>query len=225
MTCGEEPCSFAHPANPDDVLDSMTNDQYEKDKFLPYWAQQWPACSPLFDYFSSEADLLTLRYDSICEIGCGLGILSTLFQMKKVSAVVATDFAFDACRYTAYNMRQYSPSPLVVCSDWRFPPFRAKFDCIVGSDILYEQRWISPVLDFLKSTLKSDGACYIADPCRQWWEEFQDKAVSLGFTLSKVRQDIVNQGKTTVEIVRLDLKKAQRPHRGKAPAWSARTRD
>jgi predicted nicotinamide N-methyase len=206
MAHKKESCAFARPANPDDVLDSMTDEQYEKDKFLPYWAQQWPACSPLFNFLSTHAGSVIHSSASVCEIGCGLGIISTLLQMKKMR-IVATDLAFDACRYASYNMRQYSSVSKVVCSDWRLSPFKMGFDCVVGSDIFYEQRWISPVLDFLKSSMKIDGAAYIADPCRQWWQEFQDAAVTQGFTLNKVWQEAVNQGKTTVEVLRLELKK------------------
>jgi SAM-dependent methyltransferase len=207
MAHGKESCGFARPTNPDDVLDSMTDEQYEKDKFLPYWAQQWPACSPLFNFLSIHAAAGSVIYPSasIGEIGCGLGIISTLLQLKKMH-IIATDLAFDACRYALYNMRQYSPFPKVVCADWRFSPFKTRFDCIVGSDILYEQRWISPILDILKSSLKNDGVAYVADPCRQWWQEFQDAALKRGFTLNKVWQETVNQGKTTVEVLRLDLK-------------------
>ena len=100
-------------------------------------------------------------------------------------------------------MRLYSGPAMVVCSDWRAPPFKIKFDCIVASDIIYEQRWISPVLDFCASFLKKDGSAFIADPCRQWWKNFQDAAVSKGFAVTRVWREVVNQGKTTTEIVRL----------------------
>jgi predicted nicotinamide N-methyase len=141
----------------------------------------------------------------VCEMGSGLGIVSALFSALKIRAV-ATDIAPDACRYSSYNIRQYSAHAKVVCSDWRAPPFRTKFDCIVASDILYEQRWLEPVLDFLKLMLAHDGAAYIADPCRQWWQEFQAHAKKRGFTLDKAWQEIVNQGKTKVEVMRLVFK-------------------
>jgi predicted nicotinamide N-methyase len=195
---------FVRPTNPDDVLDSMTEEQYEKDKFLPYWAQQWPACLPLFNYISLHATSVFSASGIICEIGSGLGIVSSLLSLKKMH-IVATDISPDACRYSAYNMRQYSSCARVICSDWRASPFTIKFDTIIASDILYEQRWISPVLAFLSASLKNGGAALIADPCRQWWLEFQGTATTRGFTLSKVWQEVVNEGKTTVEILRLTL--------------------
>jgi predicted nicotinamide N-methyase len=192
------------PANPDDVLDSMSDDQYEKDKFLPYWAQQWPASLSLFNFIASasNAEFFASGPDFICELGAGLGIVSSLLCTKK-KFVVATDIAPDACKYSAYNIGLYSRPAMVVCSDWREAPFKIKFDCIVGSDIIYERRWISPVLEFLVSFLRKDGAAFIADPCRQWWSEFQDTAASKGFSVTRVWREIVNQGKTTAEIVRL----------------------
>jgi predicted nicotinamide N-methyase len=183
----------------------MTDEQYEKDKFLPYWAQQWPACLPLFRFLSTNAPLIIPSSGIVCEMGSGLGVIASLFSALKIRTV-AKDISSDACRYSSYNMRQYSPDALVVCSDWRASPFRSKFDCVVASDILYEQRWIEPVLNFLASMLSDDGAAYIADPCRQWWQEFQAHARKRGFTLDKAWQEIINQGKTKVEVMRLTFK-------------------
>jgi predicted nicotinamide N-methyase len=180
----------------------MTDEQYERDKFLPYWAQQWPACLPLFNYLSLHASSVIPVSGIVCEMGSGLGIISMLLASGR-NRIVATDIAPDACRYSIYNMRQYASYPQVLCSDWRVPPFSVKFDTIIASDILYEQRWISVVLDFLTTSLKNDGAAIIADPCRQWWLEFQNAAIDRGFALNKIWQEIVNQGKTTVEILRL----------------------
>ena len=183
----------------------MTEEQYEKDKFLPYWAQQWPSCLPLFNYLSIHASSIIPSSGIICEMGSGLGIVSMLLASGK-NRIVATDIAPDACRYSAYNMRRYIPLPMVLCSDWRASPFTIKFDCIIASDILYEQRWISIVLDFLQLSLNHNGSAIIADPRRQWWLEFQNAAADRGFTLNKTWQEVVNQGKTTVEIMHLTLK-------------------
>jgi predicted nicotinamide N-methyase len=182
----------------------MTEEQYAKDKFLPYWAEQWPASLPLFNYLSLHAATIIPATGIVCEVGSGLGIISMLLSAAKMR-IVATDIAPDACRYSAYNMGQYSSLPMVICSDWRASPFNVKFDRIIASDILYEQRWISPVLDFIKTSLKNNGAALIADPCRQWWQEFQDTAIDRGFTLNKTWQELVNKGKTTVEIIRLSF--------------------
>lgn len=205
ITSGKKSCAFARPANPDDVLDTMSDEQYEKDKFLPYWAQQWPACHPLFNFLSTNAASLVPYPGITCEIGCGLGIISA-YLSRAETQIVATDLSFDACRYTAYNMKQNSSKqPQIVCSDWRSSPFKIKFDCILASDILYEQRWIAPVLNFLKGSLSNKGAAFIADPCRQWWQEFQATAVAQGFTLSLAWQEVINQGKTTVEVFKISL--------------------
>jgi predicted nicotinamide N-methyase len=183
----------------------MTEEQYEKDKFLPYWAQQWPASLALFNYISSYFQSVIPLSGIVCEMGSGLGIISMLLSAGK-KRIVATDIAYDACRYSMYNMGQYSSYPMALCSDWRSSPFKIKFDCILASDILYEQRWISPVLDFLRSSLKNDGTAFIADPCRQWWQEFKNTAVGQGFTLNKTWEELVNQGKTTVEVLCLTPK-------------------
>jgi ETFB lysine methyltransferase len=200
IASGPETYQFACPLNPDDVLDSMTDEQYEEDKFLPYWAQQWPASLTLFNYVSLHFPSVIPVSGTICEMGSGLGMISMFLSAGK-KRIVATDIAYDACRYSMYNMGQYSSHPMALCSDWRTSPFKTRFDCILASDILYEQRWISPVLNFLGSSLKNDGTAFIADPCRQWWQEFKDTAIGQGFTLNKAWEELVNQGKTTVEVL------------------------
>jgi hypothetical protein len=75
--------------------------------------------------------------------------------------------------------------------------------CVIASDIIYEQRWIAPVIQFLNASLAPGGFAYIADPCRQWWDEFKTSAVKAGFSSSLAWEEYVNEGKTRVEILRM----------------------
>jgi len=196
-------CEYVRPVNPDEVLDRMTEEEYEKDKFLPYWAEIWPSCQAMFAFLSS--DKLPAFSDSAtaCEIGCGLGVVSALLHDRRLH-VVACDIAFDGCRYAARNLRvsRRAPPP-VVCCDWRDSPLKTRFDMIVASDVLYEQRWVLPVLNFLKATLSPGGIAYIADPCRHWWREFRETAARQGFAVATVWRQAPAEGKTIVEIARL----------------------
>ncbi len=191
--------SFYRPADPDLILNQITDEEYEKDRFLPFWAEHWPSSEVLFSYCT---DTLQQRYTSICELGCGLGIISTALATAG-HPVIATDISFQACSYTAANMRKYTENGRILCCDWRFPPFTNHFDLIVASDILYEKRWIEPVLLFLKNHLTENGSALIADPTRQNWEEFKSSAVSSGFAIEVIVQEKVNEGKTMVEILKI----------------------
>jgi predicted nicotinamide N-methyase len=192
---------FVRPADPESILDSMSEEEYEKDKMLPYWAEQWPASFAMFNFLAGHGREALPLNDWVVEIGSGLGIVASVCA-KAGFKCVATDISIDACRFSRHNMLQHSQKALVVCADWRTVCLRPLFGCVIASDIIYEQRWISPVLQFINGTLAPGGAAYIADPCRQWWNEFKSSAGTAGFSSSLVWEEYVNEGKTRVEILR-----------------------
>lgn len=138
----------------------------------------------------------------IAEIGAGLGIISAVLA-RTHPRTVATDIFAESCRYCRANMEQTVSHPMVARADWRHPPFKPCLDLIVGSDVLYEERWIQPVLRCALSCLAPGGIAFIADPRRRWWDRFQTEAVELGMQCTIVHSAITNEGKTTVDIAQL----------------------
>jgi predicted nicotinamide N-methyase len=197
---------FVRPADPESILDAMTNEEYEKDKLLPYWAEQWPASFALFNFLAHRSQSAVLQSGLVCELGTGLGIASSVLASRGVRCV-ATDIALNACRFSQHNILTHASRPLVTCCDWRAPCFGRVFDCIIASDVLYEQRWIDPILRFLSDTLKPEGIAYIADPMRQWWNSFKVAQYAAGFASTVVWEDWVNEGKTKVEILKLERRR------------------
>jgi ETFB lysine methyltransferase len=191
---------FVRPKDPESILDSMTDDEYEKDKLLPYWAEQWPASFALFNFVAARSRTVFGPGCIVCELGSGLGIVSSVLASRNIRCV-ATDIAFDACRFSRHNMLLHSHRAAVVCADWRTLCFKPVFNCVIASDIIYEQRWIEPVIRFLQNALAEEGTAYIADPCRQWWNNFAHAAGSMGFNCKQEWQEYVNGGKTKVEIL------------------------
>lgn len=202
MPCAGAPFEFVRPADPESILDAMTDEEYEKDKLLPYWAEQWPASFALFNFMAAHSGTALPPSALVCELGCGLGIVSSVLVNREVRCV-ATDIALDACRFTRHNMLLHARGAHVVCTDWRHVCFPPVFDCVIASDIIYEQRWVEPVLRFLCSALRPAGIAYVADPCRQWWDTFKIAARAAGFSSRVSWEERVNEGKTRVEIVRL----------------------
>lgn len=193
--------NFLCPANPDDVLDSIREEQYEKDKFLPYWVENWPSAQVLFPFIENTAIEPNTR---ICELGCGLGVISAALSTKS-PYIISLDISPDACIFCNRNMHRNGAIPRVIASDWRAIAFKTQFDLVVASDILYEQRWITPVLDCIKALLKPEGKAWIADPCRRFWEQFKQSAVQNGFSTNILHQEKTNNGKTQVEILELKI--------------------
>jgi 2-polyprenyl-3-methyl-5-hydroxy-6-metoxy-1,4-benzoquinol methylase len=191
--------NFTCPANPDEVLDSITEEQYEKDCFLPYWAELWPSSKVFFEFIDKQ------HFPSgtlVCELGCGLGIISSLLASKGCT-VISVDIAIDGCGYTHTNIERNGFTPRVICGDWRNIALKKRFDIVAASDVLYESRWIHPVLSCIGSLLKENGKAWIADPCRRHWEEFKTAAISSGFKSRICANGLTDNKLTKVEIIEL----------------------
>ncbi len=176
---GRPPLAIAVPENPEALLDALTDEEYEKDQLLPYWAEQWPSSRALLSFLS---DRPIPKEWLLCELGCGLGMISAAEASLTDAFTVATDIAPQGCRFTRYNIMTNGGTPRVVCGDWRHLPFRQRFDAVIASDVLYEQRWIEPVIAAIDRLLKPDGRAWIADPCRRFWPLFKESLGRRGFS-------------------------------------------
>jgi 2-polyprenyl-3-methyl-5-hydroxy-6-metoxy-1,4-benzoquinol methylase len=190
------------PSNPNDVLDQIPEQAYDNDKFLPYWAEQWPSSEIMLNYLKSGT---ISQKSTIIELGCGLGIISTALALQN-HTVIATDISCDALLFTKINSCNNGTKTAPCCVDWRALPFKGRFDVLVASDILYESRWIDPILSCCRQLLHPDGKAIIADPCRRFWPEFKKRAAEEGFKTSLVHTGIVMPQNFTIEILELTLK-------------------
>ncbi len=189
--------SFCNPADPAPLLDSITEAQFECDRFLPYWAELWPSAEVLF----ALPALGTLpRPAAICDLGCGLGVISA--RLRKLGCnVVSIDISPEACVYARANILRHAPRAHVACADWRRPPLKHAFDIVVAADVLYEDQCLEPVVRFLCRWVTPHGRAIIADPCRAQWEGFKQRIAQKDFAVEKLHREEINGGKTTVEVL------------------------
>lgn len=190
---------FVRPRDADTVLAAITDEQFRHDEQLPYWAEHWPSADVLVRYVYRNRPAHGSR---ACELGCGLGVVSSILAAEGVR-VVATDISQTACRYTRANCSGAAAAAQVICADWRYPPMHQAFDLVVGADVLYEARWVDPVLTCIHDLLLPGGTALIADPRRGHWQAFQDLAVRTGFAAEIVHTETLNHGRTSVDILRL----------------------
>lgn len=194
---------FVQPSDKDAVIDSVPEEKYQNDKFLPYWAEHWPSAGPFFSHILGQA----IEPDTIaCELGCGLGVVSSGLAIRDIQ-VVAVDIAFESCQFAAYNIAAQHKIPRVVCCDWRNLPFRRPFDLIVASDVLYEERWIPVLIDAVDLLLTHNGKALIADPCRRYWSRFKTAAEGRGFMSRIVHEEQLEVSNIRVEICELTRKR------------------
>ena len=150
--------------NVDKLLDAISEEEFKKDERLPYWADIWPSAIALSEYVLENQKVF--KGKKILELGCGLGLVG--ITVTAIGGdVLFTDYDPHALRFTQTNFkRNFSRPASVQLLDWRNPGHSESFDIILAADILYEKRWLGPVLNILDKKLTIHGIAYIADPDR-----------------------------------------------------------
>ena len=74
--------------------------------------------------------------------------------------------------HVAFTFVPYG-TPLWTVMDWRQPAVRPRsIFRLWGGDIMYEKRFVAPVMHFLSHVLADDGAAWVAEPGRGVYEAF-----------------------------------------------------
>jgi len=195
---------FFQPENLYQLIDDLTNEQAAKDKYQPYWVENWPSADTFLSFISSHS--FTKQY-RVIELGSGLGVLSAAL-LARGHSVITTDIAPDACLYSHANLILNNLPPQVVCCDMQSLPFKnSTFDLIIASDILYEEAMYNKLFASLSKLLTRTNRAWIADPCRRGWDSFKRAAAGKGYTLKLLHSDTRSTG-LKIEIIELTLKKS-----------------
>jgi predicted nicotinamide N-methyase len=150
--------------NIDNLLDAISEEEFNQDERMPYWADIWPSSIALSEYVLENQNEFTGK--KILELGCGLGLVGIVLTSIGCD-VLFTDYDFHALRFTQENFyRNFERPASVQLLDWRDPGKSQNFDIIVAADIIYEKRWLEPVLNVLERKMAISGQAYIADPDR-----------------------------------------------------------
>ena len=85
-------------------------------------------------------------------------------KLIAIAAMVVDHIAFTFVPYG---------TPLWTVMDWRQPAVRPRsIFRLWGGDIMYEKRFVAPVMHFLSHVLADDGAAWVAEPGRGVYEAF-----------------------------------------------------
>ena len=159
---------------PRDADALLSEEQFEHEEFLPYWAELWSSGVAL----AHDVSRRSLRGAAVLELGCGLGLPSIAAALAG-GRVLATDWSPDAIRATEENARRNGvqvetavvawggPEPIVERAPWRW---------VLASDVLYEQRNVDLLLELLPRLVDRSGEVLVADPSRRPAERFLERA-------------------------------------------------
>ena len=153
------------PANSDDMLDHPAiRAAFERDEYMPYWADLWPSSRMLAKAILAEtwpAGMTAL------EVGCGLG-LPGIAALARGLRVIFSDYDATAVRFAASNARLNGFDDFVERPfDWRDPPADLYVDVLLGSDLIYEARNIEPLVALMRRALVPGGVAFWTDQDRK----------------------------------------------------------
>ena len=159
---------------PRDAEALLSEEQFEHEEFLPYWAELWSSGVALAHDVSRRA----LRGAPVLELGCGLGLPSIAAALAG-GRVLATDWSPDAIHATRENARRNGVEVETAVVAWGAPePIleRAPWRWVLASDVLYEQRNVDLLLELLPRLVDRSCEVLIADPRRSPAERFLERA-------------------------------------------------
>jgi predicted nicotinamide N-methyase len=139
----------------------LSEEAFEHEEFLPYWAELWPSGLALA-HVVRRRDLRDLR---VLELGCGLAVPSIVAALGG-ARVLATDWSPEALEVAAANAarnRAEVEIELVAWADSERLTAAAPWDLVLGADLLYEQRNVDQLLALLP---RLGGEILLAEPGR-----------------------------------------------------------
>lgn len=186
--------------NLDEMVDQVSDEAFNEDERLPYWAELWPSAIALSRHIISKMD--RFKEKEILELGCGIGLTSLCLALCDPSELVLTDYEPGALTATKNNfIRNGLKIPEMHLLDWRHPDLERTFELIIASDILYEKRFFDPLLRLFDQMLQSGGYVVIAEPGRPIAQNFFEMARKRSYFFSMEKEEVVQEGqKITVNI-------------------------
>ncbi len=153
--------SLLRPRNAEALL---SEEAFDEDEFMPYWAELWPSALAL----ARAVGVRALRGARVLELGCGLG-LPSLAAAAAGGRVLATDWAADSIAITLRNAERNGLTVEALRCSWTAPePLleRAPWDLVLASDVLYEERNGAALLPLLPRLIDVRGEIWLTDPGR-----------------------------------------------------------
>ena len=168
------------PANCNELLDDPRVEQrfYEnREEFMPYWAEFWPASLLLADAVAAWPRVTPgPGAPLVLELGCGLGLIS-LILAERGYRVIASDYDDDALAFVRENAKLNDiPAPEIRHLDWREHHADLRPDRIVAAEVTYEARNLAPIAAFIAAHLPADGVALLVDRNRQTADPFPEIA-------------------------------------------------
>jgi Lysine methyltransferase len=188
---------------------------YAADEYIPYWTELWPAGRMLAkmivreDWTAFEAlhgkPIVSATGPgskapngpiTALEVGCGLG-LAGIAALAKGMHVIFTDIDVMAAELAGRNAKRNGFTDYECRGlDFRAPPPGLQVPLILASDVLYEPRFIEPMVAFIQAVLMPNGLCLVGDADRISAKPFKHEVDKAGLAIDAVPMRVGEPGGT-----------------------------
>jgi ETFB lysine methyltransferase len=197
LTVGPFALSMLHPRSADDLI---SDDDFNRDERLPYWAEIWPSAYVLAERiveFGKAQGLQppgfnrvsrALRRPQLLELGCGCG-LAVMVALAAGFDVTAIDYYPEALQFVSLNaQRNGLPAPKTAVVDWRnYPTDLVDVDVVVAADVLYERDYCRLIAMAFRQSLRPSGLGLLTDPQRTKAQLFPEECHRAGLQISETQ--------------------------------------
>ena len=164
----------------DDAIDFYVEIAPDDDDMIPYYTILWDSAKALGTHMAGMGDFW--RGKRVLEFGCGFG-LPSMVAASLGATVTATDYHPDNEAFFRGNLRLNNLEQVRYLNlDWRNPSLDGVFDVLLGSDVIYDDTMVAPLLTCVERYCASDGVFFLADPGRKTLESTVADLERLGFT-------------------------------------------
>ena len=149
MTIAGQTFRFATPQTIDRFIDlaDITHD-------FPLWAKIWKASWLLAENVAGQPPDATQK---ILEIGSGIGVVGVVAS-RFGHDITLSEYNAHALNFAAANLCLNQCRDVKIQKlDWRHPDLKETYDWIIGSEVLYHERDLEPLLNLFRKYLKPDG--------------------------------------------------------------------
>jgi predicted nicotinamide N-methyase len=157
----------------------LSEEAFEHEEFLPYWAELWPSGIALARVVRRR-DVEGFR---VLELGCGLGVPSIVAALGG-ARVLATDWSPEGLEVAEMNAARNRADLETALVSWAGADLlvrSAPWNLVLGADLLYERRNVDQLLSLLP---RLGGEILLAEPGRppaaRFFEQIELEVESLG---------------------------------------------
>jgi len=172
-----------HPRSADDLI---SDEAFNRDERLPYWAEVWPSAYVLAQQISAVGGLESVRpQGKLLELGCGCG-LATIAAQAYGFETVAVDYYAEALEFVRLNaLLNDVAAPVTRAVDWRaYPDDLRDFDFVVAADVLYERDYCTLIAAAFRQSLRPGGLGLLTDPQRAKAKSFPEECRRAGLQMN-----------------------------------------